>query len=348
MVVVLGSPLGLYFYYRSHYDVVPITQRRRILWHSSQDADEEASYGAQAWLLSQRNQPLLGPDDAAHVVVKSVMDRLLQIEPAKGITLKFYLYNDFQTPNSHAAPRRIFINTGCILECETVEEVAGILAHELGHVIARHTSEYTNNTLLAKAVATILNIRGEPGQDLTLMRLQETEADWMGLVLMAQAGFDPQCREEVPEFLSTHPSFTNRLRAVEAGLPEAKVVFERGPRYEQDPDVWKACRDSIRAKYLAHLKRPHMDPEMLLARLEGRMARVEGSVIQMIQSLKVEADGSASKSDSIDGQKVRDGVNEVVNGKVSPPAMATKSEPVSSPTTILAEKTRAQDATGVK
>ncbi|KAH6719048.1 hypothetical protein BKA61DRAFT_652660 [Leptodontidium sp. MPI-SDFR-AT-0119] len=245
------------------------------------------------------------------------MDRLLQIDLAKGITLKFYFYKD--------------------LKGQMLGDVAGIQAHELGHVIARHTSEHNSKTLLAKAVATILNIRGELGEDLTPLRLQEAKADRMGLAIMSQTGFDPQCRidhlkravsheamnlqgrEEMPEFLSTHPSLKTRLMNAEAGLTEAKDIFEKGPPIEQDPDVWKVCQEFVGGKYLAHRNQPPTHPKMLLARLEGRMERVEGFFVQMIQSVRGEAAGGAPKSDNVHGQRDGDEVNEVVSGDVNPP-----------------------------
>jgi predicted Zn-dependent protease len=80
-----------------------------------------------------------------------------------------------------------------------------------------------------------------------LLRIQEAEADQLGLIIMAQAGFDPQSRinllkkavseeeinlndrERLPDFLSTYPGPETRLKLVEAGFQECKAIFENTP-----------------------------------------------------------------------------------------------------------------------
>jgi predicted Zn-dependent protease len=128
---------------------------------------------------------------------------------------------------------RIFINTGCISGCESADELAGVLAHEIGHIIARHVSEKHSTRAPATLIArNIFGWKGQLGTDRKTSRIHEIEADHMGLMIMADAGFDPQARidylerrltkqasqldsdEPIPEFLSTHPSVSLPLTNV--------------------------------------------------------------------------------------------------------------------------------------
>ena len=135
------------------------------------------------------------------------------------------------SPNAWAVPGKnggmVMINTGCLQACETIDEVAGVLSHELGHVVARHVAERRTSRWFAIYVAGAFGFKGDLGDDLVLSRIQEAEADHMGLIYMAQAGFDPQKQVDLvarrfqaelatlrgsrpkPEFLSTHPSVSS-------------------------------------------------------------------------------------------------------------------------------------------
>jgi predicted Zn-dependent protease len=136
-------------------------------------------------------------------------------------------------PNAYAIPAKcggaILINTGVLFECKTIDDVAGILAHELGHVVARHLAEKRTSQWLASFVVRAFGFKGDLGHDLVTFRMLEAEADHMGLLYMAQAGFDPQKRVDstaqdlkeelvrlngakpMPEFLLKHPSVSELL-----------------------------------------------------------------------------------------------------------------------------------------
>lgn len=76
---VFGSAFGLYVYYRSHFDVVPITNRNRMIWYDS-DFDEEIGFPVAEWMLNSEGKPMLGPDDPVAKAVHGVMSRLTQVE----------------------------------------------------------------------------------------------------------------------------------------------------------------------------------------------------------------------------------------------------------------------------
>jgi predicted Zn-dependent protease len=131
------------------------------------------------------------------------------------------------------------------------------MAHEVAHVIARHGSERMSQQLMTQmggqALSAVLSSRPEASQALWMKvygvganlgvmlpysRLQESEADHLGLIIMAMAGYDPHAAIEVwqrmaqqggagtPEFLSTHPSDQTRIRELTAKLPEAMGYYQ--------------------------------------------------------------------------------------------------------------------------
>ena len=165
--------------------------------------------------------------------------------------------------NAFALPgRKIGVNTGLLKVAENQHQLATVLGHEVAHVMAQHSNERVSQKFaveqglgLVNAIASpqsatgqtlmgLLGVGAEYGILLPYSRVQESEADILGLDLMAKAGFDP--RESVklwinmgrasdgqpPEFLSTHPSHSTRISDLKAHMPVAlklqKSARERG------------------------------------------------------------------------------------------------------------------------
>lgn len=170
-----------------------------------------------------------------------------------------------KTANAFALPGgKIGVHTGILPVAKTPAQLAAVLGHEIGHVIARH-----GNERMSASLATQIGLMGagilakdSPHRDLALAlmgvgaqglillphsRTQESEADLIGLKLMAQAGFDPQ--ESVllwknmasagggqpPEFLSTHPSHENRISNLSAHMPEALGIYQQARNVGKSP-----------------------------------------------------------------------------------------------------------------
>jgi predicted Zn-dependent protease len=152
--------------------------------------------------------------------------------------------NAFALPGGH-----IGAYTGIFPVARTEAGLAIIIGHELGHVVARHAGERVSQRLLAELGGTALSVAvqtsphagaimaafgvgAEVGVLLPYSRLHEPEADRLGLVLAARAGYDPWGAvgvwermaalpgERPPRFLSTHPLPEARLREIERLLPE--------------------------------------------------------------------------------------------------------------------------------
>lgn len=167
------------------------------------------------------------------------------------------------TPNAFCLPGgRIGIYTGILKYAKNEAGLAAVMGHEVGHAIARHGGQrmsqqlITNIGMAALGVTALSKMEKEKrnllmaaigagvsvGIMLPYSRSHELEADEIGLILMAQAGYDP--REAVrfwerfaqaggkapPEFLSTHPNSSKRAEKLRAMLPRAMDIYSRAPR----------------------------------------------------------------------------------------------------------------------
>lgn len=140
------------------------------------------------------------------------------------------------------------------------DELAAVMGHELSHALAKHANERISNQMLVQAGGQLLGaavgsrsqmlgslinqaygIGAQVGVMLPFGRKQEYEADKMGLVLMAMAGYDPRYAvsfwqkmaqskggNQTNELLSTHPSDANRIKAIEEYLPSALQYYQGG------------------------------------------------------------------------------------------------------------------------
>lgn len=162
--------------------------------------------------------------------------------------------------NAWAMPGgKIAFYTGIMEACGDETGVAVVMAHEIGHVVARHGAERFSQQLLTQlgGVALLVALNEQPaktqalwlgaygagatlGLILPYSRTHEYEADKLGITFMAMAGYDP--REAVnfwirmqnsskggkpPEFLSTHPSDANRIQRIKAELPAAMTHYRQ-------------------------------------------------------------------------------------------------------------------------
>lgn len=171
-------------------------------------------------------------------------------------------YNLIQDPqvNAWALPGgKIVVYTGILPYTQNEAGLATVVGHEVAHAIGRHGNERLSQGLLAQAGGLALDIylQQHPhkagdlfaqayglgvtvGALLPFSRLHESEADKMGLVLMAIAGYNPQEAVQFwtrmsqiqkqgapPEFLSTHPSDAKRIADIKAFLPTAMRFYEK-------------------------------------------------------------------------------------------------------------------------
>lgn len=218
-----------------------------------------ASMGASAF-KDMKTKTKVSTDPKVNEYVNCIVQPMLKITgPVEGVDQWEVVVFDDKQVNAFALPGgRIGIYTGIIKVAETPDQLAAVVGHEIGHVMAKHGNERVsqafavNGGLLAaglalknknKNYALILagvGVGAQFGILLPFSRAHESEADIIGLDLMAQAGFDP--RESVklwqnmakasggkapPEFMSTHPSNETRIKNLSSHFPKAMPFYEK-------------------------------------------------------------------------------------------------------------------------
>lgn len=156
---------------------------------------------------------------------------------------------DSSDANAFALPGgKVGVNTGLFKVAKNQDQLAAVIGHEIGHVAARHHAERVSRQALVdtgvstvagdSGLANVLAAGATLGLVLPFSRDQESEADAIGLRYMAEAAYDPRAAVQVwrnfqrlgdsggPQFLATHPAPEDRIKRLEALLPEAMAIYE--------------------------------------------------------------------------------------------------------------------------
>jgi predicted Zn-dependent protease len=206
-------------------------------------AEQEVALGLQAAPRLAREYGGPEPDAGAQARVDRVGHRIVERSAARDspYRFEFHVLDDATVVNAFALPGgQVFITDGLLSRFETEAQLAGVLAHEVAHVVGRHGAEHLAKEQLVRGLAGAATIAtwdpDDPasaasgaiaaaiGQLVTMRfsREDELEADALGVRLMREAGYDPEGLVEAlrilgeggpraPEFFSTHPSPDNRL-----------------------------------------------------------------------------------------------------------------------------------------
>lgn len=231
----------------------PITGRQQlILLPESQDAE----MGLEAY-QEIKQESRISRDPELNRRVQEVGRRIAAVSPHPEWNWEFTVF-DNDEPNAFALPGgKVGVNTGLFKVAENDDQLAAVMGHEVAHAIARHGAERMSQGMLAQglgAVAVggginpqIVEIAAQAatlGVILPYSRTQEAEADHIGLLYSAAAGYDP--REAItlwqnfdklggdrpPEFLSTHPAPGSRIDNLQQLMPQAMPVY-RASRQQQ-------------------------------------------------------------------------------------------------------------------
>lgn len=227
-----------------------------------------AAMGAQAFDDIQRQTPReSSPGTDAYV--QCVGDALTALDEVREVQAEWevVVFDDDQV-NAFALPGgKIGVYRGLLGVAGTADQLAAVMGHEVGHVLARHGNERvsqqfavgetlglidawlaTENAGQRTAAMALLGLGAEVGILLPFSRTHESEADAIGLDLMARAGFDPRASVTLwenmaraggngpPEFLSTHPSHDTRIADLRAGMDAALAVYEKARAEGRRPD----------------------------------------------------------------------------------------------------------------
>lgn len=229
--------------YYSNTQVNPITGEEQ---HVSLSPEQEIAIGLQSTPRMMQQHGGLHPDERAQQHVDAVGARLVNNSIARrsGYQYDFHLLADPRVINAFALPGgQVFITAALYSQLENEDQLAGILGHEIGHVIHRHGAERMAKTELtsgltgaavlasgdyetaqaAKMIGNLINMKY--GRD------QELESDDFGVRLMVEAGYDAEALIGVmdilerasggnrkPEFQSTHPSPENRREIIREAI----------------------------------------------------------------------------------------------------------------------------------
>lgn len=234
----------------------PYTGRSQFIMVSPQ---QEAQLGLQEARRIAASEPVvIGTAEARSVA--EVGQRIAMVARRPDFRWEFKLINK-PVANAFCLPGgKVFVYAGIFEFVASDDELATVMAHEIGHAIARHGAERMSRAMMVQlghdAAAIALGVSGQSpamvqafsqvygtGANVGLMlpfgREQEYEADRIGLMLMAQAGYDPRASitfwnkmssgkgggKRPPEFLSTHPTGSNRMEALNAAMGDAMRLY---------------------------------------------------------------------------------------------------------------------------
>ena len=245
----------------------PYTNRSQFLLIPE---SQEAHMGDQAYAQALNDPKVVISKNPAEVEpVTRVAERIIAAakqskyaKRAKAFQWEVTVIKNDKTKNAWALPGgKIAVYTGIFPEAKNENGLAAIMGHEVVHALARHgaerVSQHTAANLGMQIAAVALDMKPIAqtlamqalgiGVLLPFSRGHESEADYIGLLLAADAGYDP--REAVllwermaesskggpPEFLSTHPAHDTRIQDLRKWMPEAMARYERASKAPISP-----------------------------------------------------------------------------------------------------------------
>ncbi|ODQ80974.1 hypothetical protein BABINDRAFT_6835 [Babjeviella inositovora NRRL Y-12698] len=250
-----GGAVAGGIFYASNLEQAPITNRTRFMWVGE---GLEKFVGDQTYsqILSETRGMLLPDDHPYSRKVRKIMQNLVaasQSPDLQKLDWKIHIVNDpRQPPNAFVLPGgKVFVYSSILQICENDDGLATVLAHELSHQLARHSSEQLSKAPIYMLLSLALYaLTGSDALNTLLInsalkmpasREMETEADYMGLMIMSRACYNPEESTRLwgrmtefekkhggatPEFLSTHPASAHRIKNMQEWIPEAIHIRE--------------------------------------------------------------------------------------------------------------------------
>jgi predicted Zn-dependent protease len=244
---------------------VPETGRRQLLLIS---ADEEAKLGLSEFQKLKKETPL-SKDAELNAMVQRVGKRVSAVVPMPDAKWEFVVFEDPKTVNAFCLPGgKVGIYTGILPVTQDEGGMATVVGHEVAHAVARHGGERMSEGILLAiggvALDQAVKEKSDTNRALVLAaygigssllvalphsRQHEMEADYMGLIYMARAGYDPQMAVEFwrrfavynnkegglkLQFLSTHPVDATRIKQLQAQLPQAMAEYQKAKAKTQE------------------------------------------------------------------------------------------------------------------
>lgn len=236
---------------------VPETGRKQV---NFMNPAEEAALGLSEFNKMKKEKPI-STNQAYNALVQRVGDRLSKVMPVPDAEWEFVVFED-PSPNAFALPGgKVGVHTGLFQISQNEAGLAAVIGHEVGHVVARHSGERMSQNVISGIAVLgagyVLNKKtGADGMLPTaalggaaliatkaFSRKQELEADRMGAIFMARAGYDPQesialwqrfaawraqsGQKSTPPFLASHPLDETRIAELQRYMPEALEDYKK-------------------------------------------------------------------------------------------------------------------------
>lgn len=244
--LIIGAAIAIFFVIKrcSQREVNPYTGRTQTI---SMNANEEIAIGLQSAPQMAEQHGGLYPNNEYQAFVDNVGNKLVNNSIAKETPYKyeFHLLADANTINAFALPGgQIFITYALFSKLENEDQLAGVLGHEIGHVLGRHSAERIAESEYWQGLATAGSVGADMGglvsgigqqTLLTNGRDDELESDDLGVLLMLKSGYNPEEMigvmeilkaaagpNRVPEFQSTHPDPDNRIEKIREAINKYK------------------------------------------------------------------------------------------------------------------------------
>ena len=224
----------------------PVTGRNQLILMPE---SQEAEMGLSAWQEIREEQPISNNREL-QARVERIGREIAAVSGEEDWDWQFTLFEN-DAPNAFALPGgKVGVHTGLFKVAENDAQLAAVMGHEVAHAIARHSAERMSQGMLTQLGAAAVGVgtgsaqlgqlaaqAATLGVVLPYSRTQESEADEIGLMYMARAGYDPREAVELwrnfealggerpPEFLSTHPAEGSRIERLQELMPEAMEVY---------------------------------------------------------------------------------------------------------------------------
>ncbi|EIJ38899.1 M48 family metalloprotease [Galbibacter orientalis] len=220
--------------------------------HISLTPEEEIAIGLQSAPQMAQQHGGLYPDNKYQAMVDAVGEKLVtnSVASESPYQFDFHLLADPNTINAFALPGgQVFITYALFSQLENEDQLAGVLGHEIGHVVGRHSADRISKQGLTQGILSGVAV-GSESQSATQMaavianvvnmkygRDDELESDNLGVKFMIQAGYKPEEMigvmeilksaagpNNVPEFQSTHPDPENRIQKIQEAIDMYKTL----------------------------------------------------------------------------------------------------------------------------
>lgn len=241
--------------------IVPEIGRRQLLLVSSSD---EQQLGFSEFEKLKQSTPV-SKDAAINALVRRVGERIAAVAPLPNAQWEFVVFDEPKTANAFCLPGgKVGVYTGILPLTLNEEGLATVIGHEVAHAVARHGGERMSEGLLIQFGGQLLGeamrknseqvraialqsygLGSTLGVALPHSRRQELEADHLGLIYMARAGYDPvqavafwkrfaeygaKQGGRTPQFLSTHPVDEVRIAKLGEEMPQALEEYRKAGR----------------------------------------------------------------------------------------------------------------------